>query len=838
MQPTGYDFAPLLRSLFLVSAFVFFQGCGGGGGSSSAPIGPVPAPAPAPANFTLNVDIAGDGSGIVASSPTGISCSDACQATFTSGSEVTLTVTPADDSTFGGWAGDCAGNVESCVIVLDRNRTTTATFIPDVLPSSANQAVLGPLSGAEIQAFRLTDLDSAIEGPLKSRESLADVGRAGTFELLLTGIPDTEWILVSATGGVDIDRDDDGVVDESPIAHLGTIHALAPANLWRAGDRTVNLLSEVAWREVEPLARAGDMQALLDRLHELARLTLYDDLDGDDIIDAKDLVAFRPSNIVHQNAVSVGFQELRNLTTAILLAREDEVGSTIEETFGSLFNPPPLSLTVGVDTGGGRGNGRIVSEPPGIDCGDICQASFPIGTTVTLHAIADDDSFAFEWRGVCDLQASECTLVLDSDLTAFHSFSKASTLTLQIRGDGNGRVVSNVPGLDCSEDCSVAFSERLQPTLTATPVPGSVFLGWSTLCFTNTDDPCPVSTTGPLTLSSVDPPTVRAEFGRFDANFEAIASDRAILAVWDETEGIAFDLYVSTEPDCDIENYTLCANGILLTNQQRPTLIANLNNGTTYYVVQEWRDPKGFVSVTRAPGRSPEGYSRLNATGSLDCVDDIAKKDCPITTHPNQDAERGRNALARRGLLTKDGAGEAGSDFTKLDAWGGPLPNDAVEWSCVRDNHTGLIWEVKTDDGGLRHFKHTYSWFEFDNAGNFVQTGQPDGGLCTEALACDTASYTAAVNEIHLCGAADWRLPTRMELSSIFHYGRPSVAIDTAFFPLHTITGYWTASAAPQFDLAWTISITDGATAQSPKSSSRHVRLVRSGPTVQEVEAP
>ncbi len=36
--------------------------------------------------------------------------------------------------------------------------------------------------------------------------------------------------------------------------------------------------------------------------------------------------------------------------------------------------------------------------------------------------------------------------------------------------------------------------------------------------------------------------------------------------------------------------------------------------------------------------------------------------------------------------------------YTKLDAAGNDLPTGATEWTCVRDNDTGLIWEVKTDD--------------------------------------------------------------------------------------------------------------------------------------------
>ena len=63
---------------------------------------------------------------------------------------------------------------------------------------------------------------------------------------------------------------------------------------------------------------------------------------------------------------------------------------------------------------------------------------------------------------------------------------------------------------------------------------------------------------------------------------------------------------------------------------------------------------------------------------------------------------------AGTGALPKTGAGAAGFDYTKIANDGSELPADAPlgsaagEWACTRDNATGLVWEVKTDDGGLR----------------------------------------------------------------------------------------------------------------------------------------
>ena len=48
---------------------------------------------------------------------------------------------------------------------------------------------------------------------------------------------------------------------------------------------------------------------------------------------------------------------------------------------------------------GGTGIGRVTSIPAGIDCGANCQASFDLGTPVTLTAIADNGSTFAGWSG-------------------------------------------------------------------------------------------------------------------------------------------------------------------------------------------------------------------------------------------------------------------------------------------------------------------------------------------------------------------------------------------------------------------------------------------------------
>ena len=229
----------------------------------------------------------------------------------------------------------------------------------------------------------------------------------------------------------------------------------------------------------------------------------------------------------------------------------------------------------------------------------------------------------------------------------------------------------------------------------------------------------------------------------------------------------------------------------------------------------------------------------LNDTGITRCGNaDDNDFDCPQADFPGQDAEYGRDVTHN-----DDSDGHAGFSFTKICNSGevareGGCPADPVlgsgsnEWGCTRDNVTGLMWEVKTDDGGLRDGDHTYSWYNSDSNTNGGVAGTENGGTCTDVGNCDTEKYVASVNAVGLCGYNDWRMPDISELHSIVQLGTYSPAIDTAYFPT-TVSDidhafYWTSSLyVSDNSNAWTVFLSNGLAGRSGKSSNEYMRLVR-----------
>lgn len=203
----------------------------------------------------------------------------------------------------------------------------------------------------------------------------------------------------------------------------------------------------------------------------------------------------------------------------------------------------------------------------------------------------------------------------------------------------------------------------------------------------------------------------------------------------------------------------------------------------------------------------------LNDTGMITCYN--ASQATGNTEPPGfegQDCSRGAAAAEMAGVLYKiGGSSTRGRDYTKIANDGSELPASATrgpgpgDWGCTRDNVTGLTWELKTSDAGLRHVDHSYRWYNPDPNHNGGQPGSTGGATCGGTLpdnACNTLAYQQAVNSLvgaaRLCGANDWRLPDTAELYSLVDFQRSSFpSIDQAWFPGTPADYVWSRETHP-----------------------------------------
>lgn len=236
----------------------------------------------------------------------------------------------------------------------------------------------------------------------------------------------------------------------------------------------------------------------------------------------------------------------------------------------------------------------------------------------------------------------------------------------------------------------------------------------------------------------------------------------------------------------------------------------------------------------------------LPDTGVVNCYDISGVIPCGDETYPRQDGDGGRDSVVQ--YLRKIGKGEKAFDFTKLDQFGDEVPDTSNDFSCIRDNVTGLIWELKepvvnaAPGSTLRAANNRYSFVNADT-GNGGESGEAADALtsCPSTVDCGLGAYIEEVNETVYCGGANWRLPTLEELMSIADFGRvgQNHLLDPAFFrfePDYSVQNnmfYWTAQSSAEGGggiSAWVFDIRNGNDNTVPKQQAQlgYVRLVRS----------
>ncbi|MDY6991053.1 MAG: Ig-like domain-containing protein, partial [Pseudomonadota bacterium] len=156
--------------------------------------------------------------------------------------------------------------------------------------------------------------------------------------------------------------------------------------------------------------------------------------------------------------------------------------------------PKTLTMTV-------LGEGRIISEPQGLDCSDHCQQSFPANTSVQLMAIPEP---RWQFKGL----QGHCTneLLMDSDQHCRAIFTPrtdaptTTSFTVEHIGSGQGSVAIKVmtdqgqlidpdpQSITCEHfetTLQCTLKEALRLKLQATPQPGSSFVDFGADCALN-----------------------------------------------------------------------------------------------------------------------------------------------------------------------------------------------------------------------------------------------------------------------------------------------------------------------------------------------------------------
>ncbi len=303
--------------------------------------------------------------------------------------------------------------------------------------------------------------------------------------------------------------------------------------------------------------------------------------------------------------------------------------------------------------------------------------------------------------------------------------------------------------------------------------------------------------------------------------------DQQLTVQWTAVKKASnYGVCYATESIDNIRNCENYAGGTWPDTPKTSLKITGLTNGTKYYFRVLAENPQNILDISQlisaVPNKIITPKTSVNDTGitasqcyqrgsnSLVACNSAAAK----ALNPAQDGMIGRDVTA-----STNSDGHLGFNFTKLSSTGSVLSATASSWACVKDNVTGLIWENKTNDGGLHDGDNTYTNYSADyGAGNL-------------GSASDASGYVATANQQGWCDSKAWRLPTIDELQSLVDYSLPypGPTIDTAFFPNTQAYVFWSSSPyVGDPNDAWYVDFNGGGVdSGSGRSGAFPVRLVR-----------
>ncbi len=362
--------------------------------------------------YALTITGAGTGSGTVASTPAGIDCGATCSAAFTTGTDVTLTATPATGSTFTGWSGDCTGT-GTCQVTMNQARNVTATFT--------------------LQTFALTIMAWNTDGELLSMPTSvypADTNGqgAGTTTFTRTYPHNAVVTLVAEGSGgfVGFQKwQQEGVnVSTNPIINvtMDANHTLTAVYSAIPYTLTVNSQNpgNGVYVSISP-SQFGQGDGSTPFTQSRARHT------G---------VTLTAPATAGGNSFQKWQQDGVDFSTNATISITMDADHTLTAVYA-----PPVPLTVAK---AGTGSGRLTSTPIGLDCGATCSASFDYNASVTLTATPALGSVFTGWSGEGCTGTGTCTLTMTQARNVTATFTLAGWVSIGPEG-GSVKVLAIDP---------------------------------------------------------------------------------------------------------------------------------------------------------------------------------------------------------------------------------------------------------------------------------------------------------------------------------------------------------------------------------------------------------
>jgi uncharacterized repeat protein (TIGR02543 family) len=426
---------------------------------------------------------------------------------YNSGTVVSLTAIPTSGYVFSGWSGAVTGTTNPTTVIMDANKTVTATFTPSSGHLFADDFESGTLSAWAGQESTATVVTTNPHGGIYhlrgSLTSGANNGWSGAYTNVSGANPVTlnAWVYFNAPP--DTDDEDQWALCFSQstagnaLAYAG-IRQSSGTNYWAiwylsAGTTLTYQLSSTpytsGWHYVQlsinrGTANDGWVELWVDGALVCSAYNL--DNDGRTLSYAR-----------------VGFSYSDAPSAASSTVFIDDV------TIDSSSIPPPTqySLTVNV-----VGSGSVTKNPD--------QSTYTSGVPVELTAVPAAGWSFSGWSVDLTGTTNPSTITMDSNKTVTATFTQNPEFTLTVNTVGNGSVSKN-PN-------QTTYTSGTPVELTANPTDGYTFTGWSGDL---------TGSINPATIIMDSDKTVNATFAPTSVNLLEDDFETGNLSLWDGQDG-------------------------------------------------------------------------------------------------------------------------------------------------------------------------------------------------------------------------------------------------------------------------------------------------------------
>ena len=360
--------------------------------------------APTPVVRTLTVAKTGPGTGTVDSSPNGITCGGTCSATYTSGTTVSLSASPATGATFTGWSGACTGT-GGCAVVLDANKSATATFAQSALTTYAlSVSKSGTGTGTVTANTGGINCGSTCSGSYNSGTTVTLTATAAT------GSTFTGWSggVCTGTGTCAVNM----TAARSATATFTTTSGgtTFPLSVTKAGTRTGTVTSNTGGINCGSTCSATVAAGTSVTLTAAAASgSTFSGWSG---------------ACTGTGSCAVSMTAARSVTATFALSTSTTYALTVSKA--------------------GTGTGTVTSNTGGINCGTACGASYTSGTSVTLTAASATGSTFTGWSRACNGTAP-CTLSMTQARNVTATFATQPLTLASFTASPGGTLAVRMP---------------------------------------------------------------------------------------------------------------------------------------------------------------------------------------------------------------------------------------------------------------------------------------------------------------------------------------------------------------------------------------------------------